>query len=116
MQNQQVESRGFSERSDHGNDIKTTGGNSRCGRTQELLGIITDGDLRRMLEKNADASGVRAQDIMSSNPTTIQNRCTGSGSAGSFANKRYQPVAGDGRKSVHAGFIHLHDLIKEGII
>src|ERR1700730_18139860 len=39
---------------------------------QELLGIITDGDLRRILERNVDASGVRAKDIMSSNPTTIQ--------------------------------------------
>ncbi len=39
---------------------------------QQLLGIITDGDLRRMLEKNADASGVHAKDIMSTKPTTIQ--------------------------------------------
>ena len=60
------------ERSDHGNDFQKTGCNGRRGEAQELLGIITDGDLRRMLEKNPDTSTVHARDIMSSKPTTIQ--------------------------------------------
>src|SRR5450755_1959526 len=51
---------------------KRLGATAVVGDAQELLGIITDGDLRRMLEKNEDASGVHAQDIMSSKPTTIQ--------------------------------------------
>ena len=38
----------------------------------ELLGIITDGDLRRMLEKYEDVDGLKARDIMSVSPKTIQ--------------------------------------------
>ena len=50
---------------------------SRLGMTavinknKELLGIITDGDLRRMLEKNTSLEGIVASDIMTANPRTI---------------------------------------------
>jgi arabinose-5-phosphate isomerase len=82
---------------------------------QELLGIITDGDLRRMLEKNADASGVRAKDIMSSNPTTIQKDALAVEALEVLRSKDISqlPVM-NGRE--YLGFIHIHDLVKEGII
>src|SRR5579862_4637449 len=51
---------------------KRLGATAVVTEAQELLGIITDGDLRRMLEKNADTSQVNAREIMSSKPTTIQ--------------------------------------------
>jgi arabinose-5-phosphate isomerase len=80
-----------------------------------LLGIITDGDLRRMLEKDVALDRVKARDIMTANPKTIQKD--------EFAVKALhlmqeanitQLVVMDGPKV--AGFIHLHDLLKEGII
>jgi arabinose-5-phosphate isomerase len=82
---------------------------------QQLLGIITDGDLRRMLEKNADASGVRARDIMSSKPTTIQKDALAVEALEVLRSKDISqlPVM-DGHGYV--GFVHLHDLIREGII
>ena len=51
---------------------KRLGATAVVGAAQELLGIITDGDLRRMLEKNSNQATVHAKDIMSSKPTTIQ--------------------------------------------
>ncbi|QOI97173.1 MAG: KpsF/GutQ family sugar-phosphate isomerase [Flammeovirgaceae bacterium] len=81
---------------------------------KRLLGIITDGDLRRMLQKNPDLTGIRAGDIMTSNPKHIQKD--------EFAvkalhqmqeNNITQLVVMDGEKI--SGFIHLHDLLKEGI-
>ena len=39
----------------------------------KLVGIITDGDLRRMLEKNTDFISIHASDIMCSNPKTISS-------------------------------------------
>jgi arabinose-5-phosphate isomerase len=81
---------------------------------KKLLGIITDGDLRRMLEKNPDLSALKARDIMTRNPKTIQQD--------EFAVKALQQmqennitqlVVMDGERL--AGFIHLHDLLKEGI-
>ncbi len=82
---------------------------------QELLGIITDGDLRRMLEKNPDASGVHAKDIMSSNPTTIQKDALAVEALEVLRAKDISqlPVMDEDR---YVGFVHLHDLIREGII
>jgi arabinose-5-phosphate isomerase len=80
-----------------------------------LLGIITDGDLRRMLEKGADLNSLRASDIMTKNPKTIEKD--------EFAVKALQLMQQsnitqlavvDGQKI--AGFVHLHDLLKEGIV
>lgn len=80
-----------------------------------LLGIITDGDLRRMLQKDVPLEGIRARDIMSTHPKTIDKD--------EFAVKALhlmqqanitQLVVMDGAKV--AGFVHLHDLLKEGIV
>jgi len=81
----------------------------------KMTGIITDGDLRRMLEKNDHISGILAGDIMTANPKTVQ--------AGSLVvealaimrgyNITQLPVT-DGDKYV--GVIHLHDILKEGIL
>jgi arabinose-5-phosphate isomerase len=82
---------------------------------RHLLGIITDGDLRRMLQKNPDIASVKAADIMTRTPRQIEK--------GEFAVKALQMmqennitqlVVMDGDKV--AGFIHLHDLLKEGIV
>lgn len=82
---------------------------------QRVLGIITDGDLRRMLQKNTNLDGVVAGDIMSVNPKNI--------SPDDFAVKALHHmqqnnitqlvVIQEGRL---IGFIHLHDLLKEGIV
>jgi arabinose-5-phosphate isomerase len=82
---------------------------------RNLLGIITDGDLRRMLQKDVDLRSVTAIDIMTKNPKRIEKD--------EFAvvalhrmqeNNITQLVVMNG--SQIAGFIHLHDLLKEGIV
>jgi arabinose-5-phosphate isomerase len=82
---------------------------------QTLLGIITDGDLRRMLQKNPNLNGITAADIMSKNPKRIGKD--------EFAVKALhlmqessitQLVVVDDERV--AGFVHLHDLLKEGIV
>jgi len=82
---------------------------------RNLLGIITDGDLRRMLHKDINISNVKASDIMSKTPKKIEKD--------EFAvkalhqmqeNNITQLAVMDGQKI--AGFIHLHDLLKEGIV
>ncbi|HEY4937020.1 MAG TPA: KpsF/GutQ family sugar-phosphate isomerase [Puia sp.] len=82
---------------------------------QELLGIITDGDLRRMLEKNTNPSAVHARDIMSSKPTTIQKDALAVEALEILRTKDISqlPVMDEDK---YAGFIHIHDLVKEGII
>jgi arabinose-5-phosphate isomerase len=79
-----------------------------------LLGIITDGDLRRMLEKNG-LEEVQAKDIMTKNPKTI-----GPGEMAVNAldimrqNEIVHLAVVENKK--YLGIIHLHDLVKEGLL
>ncbi|MDN3666522.1 SIS domain-containing protein [Algibacter miyuki] len=81
----------------------------------EIIGIITDGDLRRMLTKVDDFSKLTAKDIMGANPKRIQaNAMAIEALEVMEANDISQLlVEADGK---YAGVVHLHDLIKEGII
>ncbi|MBT1701968.1 KpsF/GutQ family sugar-phosphate isomerase [Chryseosolibacter indicus] len=80
-----------------------------------LLGIITDGDLRRMLQKGEDLNKIRASEIMTTNPKSIQkDEYAVKALQVMQQNNITQLVVMDGNKV--AGFIHLHDLLKEGII
>jgi arabinose-5-phosphate isomerase len=80
-----------------------------------LQGIITDGDLRRMLEKGIDLNSIKASDIMTRNPKSIEKDEFAVKALQIMQQKNItQLVVMDGQKV--AGFIHLHDLLKEGIV
>ncbi|MBT1712281.1 KpsF/GutQ family sugar-phosphate isomerase [Fulvivirgaceae bacterium PWU5] len=85
---------------------------------RNLLGIITDGDLRRMLEKSSDLTQLahlKAVSIMSPNPKRIEKDEFAVKALHEMqANNITQLVVLEGTKV--AGFIHLHDLLKEGIV
>lgn len=80
-----------------------------------LLGIITDGDLRRMLEKNPAIDSIKASDIMSIHPKTIGPEELAVNALDLLRkNEITQLVVTENNK--YLGIIHLHDLIKEGLI
>lgn len=94
---------------------KRLGATSVVDNHNNLLGIITDGDLRRMLQKSTDVSAVKAIDIMSKNPKTIAKDEFAIRALNKMKEHNItQLVALDGNKIV--GFIHIHDLMKEGIV
>jgi arabinose-5-phosphate isomerase len=82
---------------------------------EKLAGIITDGDIRRMLERDGDLKKIRASDIMSRQPKTIE---AGELAVTALDKMRkaeiMQLVVVD--KDTYLGIIHLHDLVKEGLI
>lgn len=80
-----------------------------------LVGVITDGDLRRMLMNNISLVSVKAADIMTRNPKTIDHDSLVVDALGLMRlyNITQLPVMHEG---VYAGVIHLHDILKEGII
>lgn len=81
----------------------------------KLTGIITDGDIRRMLEKNNTIDGLRAKDIMSTTPKYIdKDELAVNALEVLRQNNITQILVGTNAK--FEGFIHLHDLLKEGII
>jgi arabinose-5-phosphate isomerase len=83
--------------------------------SEKLVGIITDGDLRRMLEKNADLHQILAKDIMTTKPKTIAPSEMAVNALDLMRqNEIMQLVVIEGEQ--YLGIIHLHDLVKEGLI
>ncbi len=81
----------------------------------KVIGIITDGDIRRMLNKTENISGLTAQDIMTKNPKTIKSTELVSDALNILEDFSItQLVVADNGE--YKGIIHLHDILKEGII
>jgi arabinose-5-phosphate isomerase len=81
----------------------------------EISGIITDGDLRRMLEKNINHQQITAADIMSKNPKTIDIQKLAVNALEIMKNNNITSILVTKEKK-YIGVIHLHDLLKEGIV
>lgn len=80
----------------------------------KIIGVITDGDLRRMLEKQTSFDNLCAKDIMTQAPKTIEkNELAVNALAIMEKNNITQLLVIDNGK--YFGMIHLHDLLKEGI-
>ncbi len=82
---------------------------------EKIIGIITDGDIRRMLSTNDEISSLKAKDIMSTNPKRVENQAMAVDALDILEENGISQllVEEDGK---YAGVVHLHDLIKEGII
>jgi len=83
--------------------------------SENIIGIITDGDLRRMLEKDLYHIGAKAKDIMTSNPKTIDSSSLAVNALEIMRDKNITQLIVT-KNQTYFGIIHLHDLIKEGII
>ncbi len=84
-------------------------------KNNELIGIITDGDIRRMLEKSLDISKFTAKDIMTANPKTVNLNTLAIDVFNIMEeNKITQLIVVDNNK--YKGIIHLHDILNEGIV
>lgn len=83
--------------------------------SQNILGIITDGDLRRMLERTTGFDQLQAKDIMSSNPKTIASDVLAVNALDEMRKHNISQLVVE-ENGVYAGLIHLHDLVREGII
>lgn len=82
---------------------------------EKIVGIITDGDIRRMLEKTDNFSQLTAKDIMSNAPKTIDaNEMVSTALETLEAYAITQLIVTENEK--YAGVIHLHDILKEGIV
>lgn len=90
-------------------------GNTAVIENDKLVGIITDGDLRRMLQKTTQIEGFMAKDIMSPNPKTIDVDTLVVDALEMMRDHNITQLLAlkNGR---YDGVIHLHDILKEGII
>ena len=82
---------------------------------EKVIGIITDGDIRRMLNENETFSHLTARDIMTKNPKLIQKNDMVIDAFQVLEDfKITQLVVVE--KDIYKGVLHLHDILKEGII
>ena len=80
-----------------------------------LLGIITDGDLRRMLVSGREIANLTAQDIMSANPKTIDENAMAV-NAFHLMEQNHITQLIVLKDNIYAGVIHIHDILQEGIV
>ena len=80
-----------------------------------IIGIITDGDIRRMLKDHGEIKGLKARDIMSADPKTIEQDTLAVVAMEILEkNQISQLLAVENGK--YTGVVHLHNLIREGIL
>ena len=82
---------------------------------EKIVGIITDGDLRRMLSKTTDINHFTAKDIMGKNPKTVQEDAMAIAALEKLENNNITQILVVDAQEKYIGVVHLHDLIKEGI-
>lgn len=80
-----------------------------------LIGVITDGDLRRLLEKTMDIKDLRAKDLMSKNPKTIEQEFLASFALQQMENYSITSLIVIDKNKTPVGILHLHDLVKLGL-
>lgn len=80
-----------------------------------ITGIITDGDVRRMLNKTLEISALTAKDIMGNNPKTIAKEAMAIEALETLENNNITQILVTDHQENYVGVVHLHDLIKEGI-
>jgi len=94
---------------------KRLGATAVVGNDKNLVGIITDGDLRRMLETGKPTTSLKAGDIMTRNPRTIESNEYAVRALQIMQEKSITQLVVT-RDGAVAGFVHLHDLLREGIV
>jgi arabinose-5-phosphate isomerase len=84
-------------------------------KQDKIIGIITDGDLRRMLSKTTEINNFTAKDIMGNNPKTIHREAMAIEALDALETDSITQILVTDNEDKYVGVVHLHDLIKEGI-
>ena len=94
---------------------KRLGATAVISSTDELLGVITDGDLRRMLQRGGDFMAVCARDILSPAPKSVSPDTL---AVNALALMRQHSISQllVVEKGHFLGIVHLHDLLREGLV
>ena len=82
---------------------------------EKIVGIITDGDIRRMLRNNDSFTHLTAADIMSKNPKTIAPDAMAVDALEMLEENKISVLIAE-ENGKYAGVVHIHNLIREGIL
>lgn len=96
--------------------------NKRLGATAvinaagKVTGMITDGDLRRMLEKDTSTIQITAADILCSNPKIIFADELAVNALEQLRHNDISQLIVVNKSEIYLGILHIHDLVREGIV
>ena len=94
---------------------KRLGVTAVINKENKILGIITDGDIRRMMEKDFSLTAMHASDIMNTNPKTIGAEQLAVNALEEMRKHEITQLVVE-KNNQYEGIIHLHDLVREGLI
>ena len=94
---------------------KRLGVTAVINKENKILGIITDGDIRRMMEKDFSLTAMHASDIMNTNPKTIGAEQLAVNALEEMRKYEITQLVVE-KNNQYEGIIHLHDLVREGLI
>lgn len=95
---------------------KGFGVTSVISKRGELVGIVSDGDLRRALERNGDIVDESAVDIMAINPKTIASSALAAKALNEMEKNKITVLFVVGKDGKPEGVLHLHDLLQSGVV
>lgn len=82
----------------------------------QLVGIITDGDIRRLLEKTKDIWNLKAKDVMTKNPKTVKVGIMAAEALKVMTDYSIMQVIIVDEQNIPRGIVHLHDILEAGIL
>lgn len=85
-------------------------------KENKLIGMVTDGDLRRMMQREGDVGLLHAEDIMGKNPKSIFKEELAFNAFQLMEKNAITQLAVVDTDNVYIGMIHLHDILKEGVV
>lgn len=91
------------------------GATAVTNENNQILGIVTDGDVRRMLENNDSFQNLTAAQIMGKSPITVDANTMATEVAALMQEKKITQILVT-QQSIYFGVVHLHDLYREGIL
>ncbi len=86
------------------------------GHKGELLGVFTDGDLRRAVDKGHDIRQVTIANIMTRNPTSVRSDALAAEALTIMENRKITALVVTNEQSLAVGVIHMHDLLRAGLV
>ncbi len=86
------------------------------GKDKQLLGVFTDGDLRRCVDQGINLSSACIGDIMSGNPKTVHNNTLAAEALGIMESLKITALVVENSQHQAVGVIHMHDILRAGIV
>lgn len=81
-----------------------------------LVGVFTDGDLRRVIDSEIDLNSVSVKDVMSSNPKTINQDILAAEALNIMEQSSITAVIVENEHKQPVGVVHMHDILRAGVI